>query len=902
MFEPDPALNLLPVGECHDDALQLQRELSLVRMALRVGRLGAWRVMLPERELVWSEQVREIHEVEEGFTPSVEEALNFYTPESSGRIREAFSKCVEEGRAFDLELEIISAQGRRRWARAIGEAVRDQRGGISYVQGAFQDISELKAAEQRMQESARELANTLESIAEGFFTVDRQWRFTYVNSEAERLLEKTRDELMGKNIWKVFPDASAQQFKAEYERAIAENRPVTFRQYYPPYERWIEIRAYPSADSLAVYFKDVTKDHVAAEALRASEERFRLVSRATNDVIWDWNIVDDVHWLSDGFLTHFGYRVEELAAEVRAWSDRIHSEEREGVLQGIQQVIASGEESWADEYRFQRKDGTWAHVLDRGYVLRDASGKAVRMIGSMTDVSERRLAEQQIAEQAALLDNAQDAILVTDFADTIIYWNRGAERVFGYSRSEALGQRSVELLKSERARHSEGYSELIERGEWSGELKKFDKGNREIFLHTRWTLMRDEAGQPKSILAIHTDITEKKKLEAQFLRAQRMESIGTLAGGIAHDLNNVLAPIMMCLDMLELQLPGEEDRMLLATVQKSTQRGAELVRQVLSFARGLEGKRVPFKPTHILREVHKIARDTFPKNIQVSHSASAELSCVMGDPTQLHQVLMNLCVNARDAMPNGGALHLTAENVTLDEVYSGLNPDARAGRYVMINVADTGVGISPEIRERIFDPFFTTKELGNGTGLGLSTTLGIVKSHGGFIQVASEVGQGTMFSVYLPATASEGEESAERTAPVRLPQGNGETILVVDDEESVRTIASKTLERNGYRVLIACNGAEAVSLYATQRNEIAAVLTDMAMPIMDGAATVVALKSINRALPVIGSSGLANVSGLTKPLGSDLNAFIAKPYSAEVLLNTLQSVLTKNESVLAAGA
>jgi CheY-like chemotaxis protein len=372
-----------------------------------------------------------------------------------------------------------------------------------------------------------------------------------------------------------------------------------------------------------------------------------------------------------------------------------------------------------------------------------------------------------------------------------------------------------------------------------------------------------------------------------------MESIGTLAGGIAHDLNNALSPILMAVEILRTQVSDSTGLQMLATLETSAQHGADLVRQVLSFARGVEGKRIAVNPVHLLSDIHKIIRDTFPKNINFSFAPSQNLWTVTGDPTQLHQVFTNLCVNARDAMPNGGNLRVTMENMVLDEVYAGMNTAAQPGPYVLVKVRDTGTGIPSAIREKIFDPFFTTKEIGKGTGLGLSTTLTIIKNHAGFLKLDSESDQGTTFSIYLPANPDTRAEEAVKSGPSELVRGNGEVILVVDDEESIRIIAQTALKRFGYRVLLATNGAEAVSLYARDGEEIAVVLTDMAMPVMDGISTILSLKVMNPQIKIVASSGLESTETLSQLASVGVRHFILKPYTAKVILKTISELLNE---------
>jgi len=428
-----------------------------------------------------------------------------------------------------------------------------------------------------------------------------------------------------------------------------------------------------------------------------------------------------------------------------------------------------------------------------------------------------------------------------------------------------------------------------ETGAWNGEIQMASKTGHRLLIDCRWTLLRDSKGQPRSILAIDTDVTERRKLELQFLRAQRMESIGTLAGGIAHDLNNVLAPILMSIELLRMDLGSEERQEILDTIETSARRGADMVSQVLSFARGVEGQRLVLQARHLVRDVAKIASETFPKNIEVRTQIPSDLHPVTGDPTQIHQVLINLCVNSRDAMPRGGVLTLTARNLLVDEQYAGLSGEATPGPYVLIEVADTGTGIPPEIQEKIFDPFFTTKEPGKGTGLGLSTSLAIVRSHGGFIRVESEVGNGSKVTVCLPATTAR-VAADERPVPA-LPRGSGELVLVVDDEASVRQITRQTLESFGYRVLTANDGAEAVALYAARKDEIAVVLTDMMMPIMDGPASIQVMLRINPAARIIGASGLNADGPASRASSVGIRHFLPKPYNAETLLKTMQEIL-----------
>lgn len=1294
-------------------ALEALRESqALQRIAGRVARLGGWSLDLRTRELGWSDEMCVIHDLPAGYRPTLAEVINFYLPEYRSQISAQMEDCASRGTPIDFEFELITAKGRRCWMRAFGEAVRDRKGKIVGLQGSLQDVSERKQAEESVRRLAERLTMTLESITDAFFTLDREWSFTYLNREAERLLNRQPGDLLGRNVWSEFPAALGSSFEQEYRRAMAENVTVNFEAYYPrPLDLWFEVRAYPSEEGLAVYFHDITEarkareelrqseerfrelaenigmvffnydpvanrllyansayekiwerslasvfadplsyldgihpdDKAAAEAayerqvageetftdfrvvrangnlrwvrehavpikdatgrverivgtmrditegkliglqLRESEERFRLLSLVTTDAVWDWDLNTGAVWWNEGYEALFGYARAEIDPTVKSWTDFIHPEDYQRVLDGIHEVIDRGGTEWSNEYRFRKKDGTYITVADRGYVIRNETGRPVRMIGGMTDLTERKLveaeirrntetlasivqalqeisvldqpltelmhvmaeraqaltgadcgvidiiegddmvcravsgeaaekigsrlpihgsltglamqtgaavlcedtetdervnreacrqagvrsmivaplrdatrvigclkvmagqphvftwrdvgnlqilaeslgtviqrqgaaerlseseerfrkllqsvptvaiqgyatdgtvqywndasekfygytrdealgrnlldliippemrdgvraalrgvqegrdiphselelmrkdgsritvfsshavvrregrpaelfcididlserkrAEQRVAEQAALLDKANDVILVRDLDHRILYWNRAAEQLYGWTAAEVVGRPVQELLYPTSNAYFDATKEVLSKGEWVGEIDQVAKDGRNITVEGSWTLVRDEAGRPKSILTINSDVTERKQLQRQFLRAQRMESIGTLAGGIAHDLNNLLAPIVMGAGLLQrIEIP-ETGREVLRNIEHSARRSTELVKQVLSFARGVEGERIPLQLGHIVREVSHIVASTFPPNVTFEASLPPDLWLVVGDATQLNQVLLNLCVNARDAMPEGGRLSLRAANRHIDAQYAATDHTVPAGDYVLIEVADTGTGMSREVQDRIFEPFFTTKDLGKGTGLGLSTALGIVRSHGGAVTVQSEPGRGSTFRIWLPAQ-TEPATAAATTAPrPALPEGRGEQILLVDDELPVLTITRQTLEAFGYRVLTAGDGAQAVGLYALHQKEIAAVLTDLMMPVMDGPMLIASLQRINPQVRVVAATGLKASEYVNRAKALGVIRFLTKPYTADALLSMMHEVL-----------
>ena len=605
-----------------------------------------------------------------------------------------------------------------------------------------------------------------------------------------------------------------------------------------------------------------------------------IIGKDLNSIITSWN---------KGAEKIFGYAAVEM---VGASITRLIPDDRQDEENQILEKIRSGESVEHFETLRKTKNGRLIDVSITASPIKDATGKAVGVSKTARDITERKRSEVKIAEQAAFLDLASDAIMVRDLQGTLLFWNGAAERIYGWAREEVIGRSVLEVLHSDPKQLAEVNRLTISQGEWHGELQHLTKDRREITSEARSTLIRDNEGHPKSILAIITDITEKKKFEAQVIRSQRMDSIGTLAGGIAHDLNNILAPIMMSIDSLKMESPSPAATEILDTIKVSAQRGADIVRQVLFFARGVEGERVEVQPKHLLKDLESIIQNTFPKDIRLHIFVPNDIWTILGDPTQAQQILLNLCVNARDAMPSGGRLTVGVENFVVDEQYAATNIQAKAGRYVNISVTDSGMGVPKGILDKIFEPFFTTKELSKGTGLGLSTVMGIVKSHGGFINVYSEPGRGATFKVYLPAMKSTSEARKEQSGEFSLPRGNGETVLVVDDEAPIVIITSKTLEAFGYRVLSAANGADAVDVYVRHRNEIAVVLTDMAMPVMDGSTTIRVLMRIDPAIKIIAASG-HNATAVAKASEAGVKHFLTKPYSAGNLLNTLRAILNE---------
>ncbi len=488
-------------------------------------------------------------------------------------------------------------------------------------------------------------------------------------------------------------------------------------------------------------------------------------------------------------------------------------------------------------------------------------------------------------------ENVPDLIAVLDVKGRHVYVNPSYSSFISDPQS-LLGKEVLDIVHpDDRERVRRALKEGLDTGiEQRIEFRLVAPDGSIRFVEARGKAVLERGGKLRNAVIVSRDITEKRTVEEQYYRNQRIESLGTLAGGISHDLNNVLTPVILGVEALKRLKMDERGMAILNSVGQSLSRGRDIVKQVVTFARGVEGGTMLIQPRYIVKEAVTLMKETFPKSIAIVENIPKSLWLINGDATRINQLVMNLGVNARDAMPDGGILYVSAENVMIDEQFAVLKPGSKPGPYVLLIVQDTGIGMSQEVKERIFEPFFTTKEAGKGTGLGLSIVHSIVKNHGGFIIVDSEPGKSTTFKVYLPAIEVSEMDKAGET-DIRLLAGHGELLMVVDDEVSVCQITRQTLEAFGYRVLTATDGTEAVALFAEKRKDISLVVMDIAMPVMDGPRTMRALRKLNPAVKIIASSGIITEDRLNIEEAAAPNAFLPKPYTADKLLQTIHAVI-----------
>jgi len=686
--------------------------------------------------------------------------------------------------------------------------------------------------------------------------------------------------------------------------AVTSALSVVIGSYHSPYGvleiHSIQRRLFNSHDvdflqSIATLISQTVERIRSIRVLKQSELEYRTLTENMPGIVY--RLFHDNHnhmvFLNSQCKALTGFEPTELLTNgVCSIEPLILAEDQAQVRAAINQAIATHKPFQA-EYRIRDKDGQVRYFWEKGQPVLATGDQSAYIDGLIMDITDRKLAQQKVHEQAALLDVATEAIFVRSMDNRVLFWNKGAVALYGWREHEALGRDAEELLSlDELYEPTEAMQSLLRQGRWQGECQQFTRTGQQITVMSRWTLLKDKRGHPASILTVNTDITQAKQLQAQFLRAQRLESIGTLASGIAHDLNNILTPIYGVAQLLPMQLPNADSQLKqqFDILRDSAKRGSEIIGQMLSFARGVEGSRNPIQVKHLIREIRSFVYKTFPKSIDISVDIPESLWSVNGDPTQLHQIFMNLFVNARDAMPDGGLLSVSATNLLLDQAFVDSHIEAHTGPYILVTVADTGKGIANELCDRIFEPFFTTKQARNGTGLGLSTVHGIVKSHGGFISVSSKVGEGTQFKIYLPALESA-EEAVEETE--LLPVGRGECVLVVDDEPAIRVIVRSILETHCYKVIDASDGVDAIAQYTEYKGDIDLVIMDMAMPDLDGLSAARIMQKTNSHLKAILISGLPGNADVAASVDASvgIKGFLQKPFSSEALLQAVHDAL-----------
>jgi PAS domain S-box-containing protein len=631
----------------------------------------------------------------------------------------------------------------------------------------------------------------------------------------------------------------------------------------------------------------------AEAARRESEERLGIVIQATNDAVWDWDPAAQKIWVNENFWNLFGYRPEAVSPDMDWWWSRVHPDDHGRVVAAFEAFLAGDGHTWSDEYRFRRADGTYAYALNRGHVLRDETGRALRMIGAITDITRLVSAEQKYR---SIFDAAPFGIFQASAEGRILTANPTLARFLGYDSSQALlGLHLPTAIYQDPT----AFLQLVNLSQSARiidqEIQWKRRDGASIWVQLSVRAIMDSGGVTRFFEGFVREINEQKLLEAQLRQAQKIEAVGQLAGGVAHDFNNILTAVLGYADMLKEDLGEElgEDNQYLEDVEEirhAATRAASLTRQLLAFSRRQVMEMAPLDLNEIVSNLDKMLRRLIGENITLRAVLAEDLGTVRADAGQLEQVIMNLVVNARDALPKGGQITIQTGNIDLDVEYASRHAGVTPGPYVLLAVSDTGVGMTEEVKARIFEPFFTTKGPGKGTGLGLSTVYGIVKQSGGNIWVYTEPNQGTTFKIYLPRILATPVAPVARKQARRALRGS-ETILLVEDAEGVRTLARRVLTSNGYTVLVAARGSEALQLAQDYSEHIHLLLTDVIMPELSGWDLAQQMVKLRPGIKVLYMSGYTDEMIVHHGVLDEGIAYLQKPYTTDRLVERVREVL-----------
>ena len=769
------------------------------------------------------------------------------------------------------------------------------------MQVVARDITARKQAEEAVRKSEAQFRQVWESAHDGMRLMDEEGTIITVNDAYCRLMGMGREELVGKPLSVVYQNQSGRSDDADLSkyrknlaartiepRTEAELTLRTGRRILVDLSNSVlEVPGQPPR--LLTIFRDITERREAEKKLRESEEKFRTLSEQSPNMIYIYN-GERVVYVNNKCVELLGYKKKEFYSPKFDFMMLIAPEYLDLVRKSLESHL-KGREVLPYEYALLTKDGRRIEGIHTTTLI-DYEGHP-SILGLVTDMTEQKRADKELRKLSRAVEQSPASIIITDTEGSIEYVNPKFTQVTGYHPAEVIGL-NPRILKSGHTPRSE-YKRLwetITAGiEWRGEFQNRKKNGELFWESASISPVRDPAGVITHYLAVKEDITERKKLEQQLWQAQKMESIGTLAAGIAHDFNNILAIILGYTSLLQ-RSAGGSPRVgtALEAIGMAVERGAGLVRQILTFARKTEFNPEPLDVNVVIKELAKMLVETFPKTIPLSLQLAEKLPVISMDHSQLHQALLNLCVNARDAMRDHGSLTICSGSVTGDEIAARF-PNAAGNHYVVISVSDTGVGMDEATKSRVFDPFFTTKEKGKGTGLGLAVVFGVVQAHQGFIDVESEQAKGTTFKVYLPVPAKAITKVPEASPTEEEIPGGTETLLIVEDEEMLLELVATLLEQKGYRVLGAADGERAVEVYNRHQSEISLVITDLGLPKLDGWEVFKRVKKINPKVNVFLASGYVDRDLKQEILGSGVKGFLQKPYRPEELLKTVRRAL-----------
>ncbi len=879
----------------------LKKSKALLDATGRMARVGGWELDAGTLEVTWTDETYRIHEVPLGQKPPLQEAINFFHPEDRPQLEYAIQRALDHGEPYDMEIRFITAKGKHLWARTIchpeiidGKTVR--------LMGTFQDITDRKHAERKLRESERIMRYIIKYDPNAIAVYDRNLRYIAASDRYLQDYNVAEKNIVGKHHYDVFPE-TPQRWKDIHQRVLEGATERNDDDHFKrpdgsvTYNRW-ECRPWYTANGsiggIITYTEVTTERKLAEKALIQSRSHLRALVNSIPDLIWLKDQEGIYLSCNPMFEQFFGAKESEIAGKTdydfvdKDLADFFRANDRIAMKTG-------GPSKNEEELTFAANGYSGLFETIKTPML-DHEGKIIGVLGIARDITARKKSENEIAKQRRLFETMfntiTDGVVITNTQREIQLANKGMESTFGYKPEELLGK-SIKLLYADQSEYIETGTSMFDKKATNPNIyvtRYRDKSGKEFSGETFGAKLFDENGQWIGNLGIMRDITDREKAEVRLQQAQKMESIGNLAGGIAHDFNNILFPIVGMAELLMEDLaPDSEEYENAEEIYKAGKRGSDLVKQILAFSRQSEHKKIPVRVQQVLKEVLKLCRSTIPANIEITHNILSDCGMVMADPTQIHQIAMNLITNAFHAVaPTGEKIFVQLKAIEIDRdelAHSLLQP----GHYVLLSVSDTGCGIDPKILGKIFDPYFSTKGQDKGTGLGLSVVHGIVKQHHGDIKVYSEVGIGTTFNVYLPIIEKSSDPVfVEKVESLFL--GN-ERILLVDDEEPIMRLEKQILERLGYHVTSRISSVDGLEAFKANPDAFDLVITDMTMPNMTGDQFARKLLSIKPALPVIILTGFSERINQENAADFGIKGLLMKPIVKSELAKMIRQVL-----------
>jgi PAS domain S-box-containing protein len=651
----------------------------------------------------------------------------------------------------------------------------------------------------------------------------------------------------------------------------------------------------PDVAAIVVNYHDISERKRTETALRRTTELLAHGQAVANIGSWEWDInTDAVTWSEEQYRI-FGVTPGPGPLAYTDFLARLHPDDRALVAGAISRALKT-HTPFEIDHRIVRPDGNLRFLISRGGIISDRAGRPARLIGVAVDMTARKQAEETLRRVnerlEAVIQAAPLAIFALDLEGTVQTWNPAAERLFGWLAAEVMGK-PLPIVPDDKQEEFRDTRDRVLKGELLGgvERVRIRKDGTPVSVNVFTAALHDAEGRVSGSLALIEDVTNVKHLERQVFLSQKLEAVGRLAGGVAHDFNNLLTAIIGSADLLRESLPIDHDgRLESDEIRTAALRAADLTHQLLAFSRQQVLETQVLSLNEVVLAMDKLLRRLIGEDISVRTVMAPDLGAVRADPSKLEQVVVNLAVNARDAMPRGGELTIETANVALDDTYAAKHVAIVPGPYVMLMVTDTGVGMDAQTQERVFEPFFTTKERGKGTGLGLATVYGIVKQSGGYVWIYSEVGRGTTFKIYLPRVDAPAEPLEAAPAPTGQLCGS-ETVLVVEDQEEVRRLIHKLLKARGYNVLVAANGTDAIRLAQEYCGRIQLLVTDVVMPGMSGREVGRTLGTSRPEMKVLYLSGYTDDSVVRHGVLQAGVEFLQKPFTADVLARKVRDVL-----------